>query len=150
MAQKFSRQPLKPEIFKKMPDKVKKIFDKFEKSGFEIWLVGGGVRSLLAGKPVVGPDFTTNATPDKIQKLLPDSFYENKFGTVGLEVDRQIFEITTYRTEGGYTDRRRPDKVKWGETLEEDLSRRDFTINSIVVSKQFLVDPFGGGKRLER
>lgn len=132
-----------------LPAEVKQIFAKFQQAGFEIWLVGGAVRNLLTGQPVVSPDFTTNATPGEIQRLLPRSFYDNKFGTVGLKVDDQIYEITTYRSESGYSDRRRPDAVKWGQTLEEDLSRRDFTINAIVVNKQFLIDPFAGRKDLD-
>ena len=132
-----------------LPTGVKRIFDQFKQAGFEIWLVGGGVRNLLTGQPIVNPDFTTNATPEEIQKLLPGSFYDNKFGTVGIPVGDEVYEVTTYRTERNYTDKRHPDQVEWGQTLAEDLSRRDFTINAMVVGPDLnLIDPFAGKKDL--
>jgi len=128
---------------------VKQIFAKFQQAGFDIWLVGGAVRNLLTGRPIVNPDFTTNATPEQIQQLFPDSFYDNKFGTVGLKVDDQIYEITTFRTEGRYSDRRRPDQVAWGQSLAEDLQRRDFTINAMVIGPDSkLIDHFGSQEDL--
>src|SRR3989338_1149969 len=128
---------------------VKQIFAKFQQAGFEIWLVGGAVRNLLTGQPIVNPDFTTNATPEQIQQLFPDSFYDNKFGTVGLKVDDQIYEITTFRTEGRYSDRGRPDQVAWGQSLAEDLQRRDFTINAMVIGPDSkLIDHFGSQEDL--
>src|SRR3989344_6045570 len=114
----------------KLPDPINHFLLKFDHAGFDIWLVGGGVRNLLTGKPITNPDFTTSATPEQIQQLFPDSFYENTFGTVGIPMGQEVYEVTTYRTEHSYTDKRHPDEVKWGKTLEEDLSRRDFTINS--------------------
>jgi len=103
----------------------------------------------LLGKKIVDPDFTTNATPEEIQKLFPDSFYDNQFGTVGIKIGDEVFEITTYRTEQGYSDRRHPDKVSWGKTLEEDLSRRELTISSVAVgpnknNQLEIVDLYGG------
>lgn len=142
-------------IFKgKIPQRVTKVFKKFEENGYEIWLVGGAVRNLLMGKKIVDADFTTNATPEQIQELYPDSFYDNSFGTVGVPMEGEIkkpeiFEITTYRTETGYSDRRRPDKVKWGKSLEEDLKRRDFTINAVVIGKNKIIDPFKGREDLK-
>src|SRR3989344_1311658 len=153
----------------KLPDKIVEIFQLFHKHGYEIWLVGGGVRNLLMDKPFGDVDFTTDATPEEIQKLFPESFYDNAFGTVGVPMAQQsvassqesapeIYEITTYRTEQGYTDKRRPDEVKWGKSLEEDLARRDFTINAMafkVQSSKFkvqnleLTDPFDGQKDLK-
>ncbi len=117
----------------KLPVAVKTIFSKFTKAGFEIYLVGGGVRSWLTNQKIRNCDFTTNAKPEEIQKLFPDSFYDNAFGTVGIRFDKEIYEITTYRTERGYADRRHPDQVQWGQTLAEDLKRRDFTINAMVI-----------------
>ncbi|MBI4035120.1 MAG: HDIG domain-containing protein, partial [Candidatus Chisholmbacteria bacterium] len=125
----------------------------------DIWLVGAAVRHLLTHQPITNPDFTTSATPDQIQLLFPDSFYDNAFGTVGIPIDDEVYEVTTYRTERGYSDRRRPDKVTWGQTLEEDLSRRDFTINAMVIGidhsppatshvQLMFVDPFSGQKDL--
>ncbi|OGM18834.1 hypothetical protein A2686_02230 [Candidatus Woesebacteria bacterium RIFCSPHIGHO2_01_FULL_38_10] len=119
-----------------LPKKVKQIIKNLEEKGVEIYIVGGAVRDILMAKLVYDWDFTTNATPDTIQKLFPDSFYDNKFGTVGIpsEVEgERSYEITTFRTEHGYSDARRPDKVEWGKTLEEDLKRRDFTINAMAL-----------------
>src|SRR3990170_7841699 len=121
----------------KLPDSVIEIIRKFKKKEFEIYIVGGAVRDVLMDKPVYDWDFTTNAIPSEILSLLPkEAYYTNEFGTVGLpgreEKDRP-YEITTFRTEHGYSDFRRPDKVFWGKTLEEDLSRRDFTINALAL-----------------
>jgi len=138
-----------------LPNKVEKVLEIFEKEGFEIYIVGGAVRDLITKRPVDDWDFTTNATPKQIQKLLPDSFYDNKFGTIGISYDdfENPFEITTFRTEHGYSDARRPDKVKWGKTLEQDLKRRDFTINALALQKvngdHKIVDNFDGEKDLK-
>lgn len=138
----------------KLPKATKTVFEKFQKGGFEIYLVGGAVRDLLIGKKVHDCDFTTNARPKEIQKIFPESFYDNVFGTVGIPLKKEIYEITTYRTERGYTDRRHPDKVSWGNKLEEDLKRRDFTINAMVIGprkdgKLEFIDLFGGEKDLK-
>ena len=120
-----------------IPPEILTIYKKFQKSGFEIYLVGGCVRNLLMKKAVKDWDFTTSATPEQILALFPEGFYDNKFGTVGLTIEisgrKQIAEVTTFRTEHGYSDRRRPDVVKWGKTVEEDLARRDLTINAIAL-----------------
>lgn len=145
-----------------LPEEVTKIIKTFEKKSLEIYIVGGAVRDILLGKMAVDWDFTTNATPEKIKKLLPNSFYDNKFGTVGLESNEGLkpFEITTYRTEHGYSDSRRPDKVAWGKTLDEDLRRRDFTINAMAlrlaplvqqtISDAHIIDPFDGQNDLKK
>ena len=148
-----------------LPDFVLKIINKFEKAGFEIYIVGGAVRDLLTKRVVDDWDFTTNATPEEIRKIFPDSFYDNEFGTVGIshESSPNPYEITTFRTEHGYSDARRPDKVEWGKSLEEDLMRRDFTINAMALrlvslaqarrSKPVtceLVDPFNGQEDLDK
>ena len=132
-----------------IPSEIIDIYNKFKKSGFEIYLVGGCVRNLLIEKSVKDWDFTTNAKPEDILKLFKDGFYDNKFGTVGVpeEIDgkKHVVEITTFRTEHGYSDRRRPDKVQWGKTIEEDLSRRDFTANAIALKlPDIIVDPYNG------
>lgn len=119
-----------------LPKSVQEIMNLFKDKGFEIYVVGGAVRDLLMGKESNDWDFTTNATPDEMLSFLPsDAYYTNSFGTVGLpNEDGEPFEITTFRTEhGGYSDNRRPDEVKWGKTLEEDLCRRDFTINAMGI-----------------
>ena len=135
-----------------VPDQVKEILDRFEKSGFEIYIVGGVVRDILLDKPLYDWDFTTNATPEQILELYPDAFYDNKFGTVGIENKDggRPFEITTFRTDHGYSDSRHPDKVAWGSHLQEDLLRRDFTINAMAISPQMeLIDLHGGQEDLK-
>lgn len=155
-----------------LPTEVKKIIKTLQKNRFEAYVVGGAVRDLLTGKPVYDWDFTTNAKPEEIQELFEDSFYDNKFGTVGVAGkhlksqfklkdesvdDKAVYEITTFRTESGYSDRRRPDKVEWGENLEEDLARRDFTINAMAIKcfesddNDFeIIDPFKGQEDLKK
>jgi len=148
----------------KIPKQVIEVLQKIEESGFEAYIVGGCVRFLLmAEKNAEGPsdwDVTTNATPDEVQKIFPDSFYENDFGTVGVKTEpffekgkegreHDVIEVTTYRIESKYSDRRRPDEVKFAKTLKEDLSRRDFTMNALALKitneKKFeIVDLFGG------
>lgn len=141
----------------KLPDYVNKILDKFEKEGYEIYVVGGAVRDLVMGKMIDDWDFTTNATPEEILKIFPDGFYDNKFGTVGIshESSENPYEITTFRKEYGYSDKRRPDKVVWGKTLEQDLKRRDFTINAMALAKKAkgeyeIIDPYDGKKDIKK
>ncbi len=116
-------------------------------AGFEASLVGGCVRDLLAGGQPVDWDIATSAPPEETAALFPGSVWENRFGTVTLDG----IEITTYRSESGHADRRRPDAVAWGRSLRDDLSRRDFTINAIAwvpvdLSRRRgrVVDPFFG------
>ncbi len=125
----------------KLPISVLATMQKFADADAEIYIVGGAVRDILSGVTVDDWDFTTNLAPEEILKLFPEnSFYDNNFGTVGVKIytdiedDKyEIYEITTFRTESNYSDRRRPGKVEWGKTLEEDLQRRDFTINSLAL-----------------
>jgi len=119
-----------------IPFKVKEIIDTFVKTGFETYIVGGAVRDILMNKSVYDWDFTTNATPEQILKIFKDAYYTNEFGTVGTpseEESERPYEITTFRTEHAYSDFRRPDKVEWGKTLEEDIKRRDFTVNAMAL-----------------
>lgn len=135
----FQRKLLPTEI-DLFPTQTRDIFERFQRAGKSIYLVGGGVRNILAGNVPINCDFTTNAVPDEILQILADlnPFYDNPYGTVSFAfVDesgsRQVYEITPFRTEQGYSDKRRPDVVKWGDSLLEDLKRRDFTINAIVM-----------------
>ncbi len=139
-----------------VPEAVGKVARGLRKAGFEAYLVGGCVRDMIIGRTPKDWDVTTNATPEDIQKIFPDSFYENDFGTVGVKTGSEdprlhIVEVTPYRTESEYTDKRRPDKVEWGKSLEEDLARRDFTINAIAYddSKGHIVDPYNGQKDIK-
>lgn len=152
-----------------IPSFVKDLVKHFQKNNYSLYLVGGCVRDLLLRRPVKDWDFTTNATPEQILEMFPDGFYDNSFGTVGLPAEvliksgieieenkrNQVLEVTTFRTEHGYSDRRHPE-VSWGKTIEEDLERRDFTINAIALeikddqAQPALIDPFGGQQDIER
>jgi len=140
-----------------LPKSVTDVMNLFGKNKYEIYIVGGAVRDLLMGKDATDWDFTTNATPDEMLQFLPaDAYYTNAFGTVGLPQEEGTpFEITTYRTEhGGYSDNRRPDEVRWGTTLEEDLKRRDFTVNALALKNEDnstveIIDLFDGQKDIE-
>lgn len=123
----------------KLNKDVKVVLGKISGAGYEVAVVGGATRDILESREPSDWDLTTNAKPEEILKLFPKAFYNNTFGTVGIALDSKKIEITTYRTEEGYSDRRHPDKVRWGKTLEEDLSRRDFTINAIAI-------PYSSGK----
>ncbi|MBI3576678.1 CCA tRNA nucleotidyltransferase [Candidatus Gottesmanbacteria bacterium] len=135
----------------KLPQPAQKVIDTIKIAGFEAYAVGGSVRDLMMGRATKGWDFTTNAKPEEILKLFPDSFYDNQFGTVGVKIKdpEDVYEITPFRKEGSYTDHRHPDKIVWGKTIEDDLSRRDFTINSIAYDGKNLIDPFDGQKDIE-
>lgn len=135
----------------KLPEKIKKLMQIFVDSSAEIYLVGGAVRDSLMKRKVKDWDFATNLTPDQMKKLFPkNSFYNNNFGTFSVVAGKDVFEITTYRTEQGYSDSRHPDKVKWGKSLKEDLMRRDFTVNAMAVDiSGKIIDPYFGQKDLK-
>lgn len=138
-----------------IPREILSVAHTLTQVGFEAYFVGGCVRDLLIGRDPLDWDITTNATPDEISPLFEETFYENEFGTVGVvtqsEDPRQkVVEITTFRTETAYSDKRRPDRVEFSSSLEEDLKRRDFTINAIALSatenpkESDFFDPFEG------
>ena len=134
---------------------IELILVKITKAGFEVAIVGGAVRDLLRKEKVTGWDLTTNATPEELLKIFKEAHYTNRFGTVLVPASGgEIIEVTTYRSEEGYSDARHPDKVVWGKTLEEDLKRRDFTINAIALrftggKLGEIVDLFGGQSDLK-
>ena len=150
-----------------VPKEILNIAEKLQKSrlpagrqGFSAYLVGGCVRDLILSQKDLSRaepkdwDIATDAKPDEIQKIFPDNVYENNFGTVGVKTNSKnptlkIIEITTFRLEGKYSDKRHPDEIKFAKTIEEDLSRRDFTINALALSlaermAREIIDPFGG------
>lgn len=151
-------------MIEKIPSHVIKAIELFQKNSYEIFLIGGSVRNLMLNLPVKDWDFTTNATPEQILALYPDGFYDNKFGTVGVPIEledgKTLYEITTYRTESGFSNNRHPETVSWGKTIEEDLSRRDFTVNAIALALELktknqslttkLIDPYNGQQDLEK
>ena len=116
----------------KIPKEVGFVVRELEKHGFKAYVVGGCVRDLLLGREPEDWDVATEAAPEEIQKICPENFYENKFFTVTVRTksdDPKLkeIEVTTFRSDHKYTDRRRPGEVKYAKTIEEDLSRRDFT-----------------------
>jgi len=146
-----------------IPLEVLEIIKKLNQDDFETYIVGGCVRDLIISKTKElkkDPkdwDITTNAKPEQIQKLFPDSVYENEFGTVLIKTNSEnpnlkIIEVTTFRKEGKYSDKRHPDKIEFAKTIEEDLGRRDFTVNAMAMkiedSQHTLIDPFNGQKDL--
>ncbi len=139
-----------------IPKEVSHVTNTLTKGGFEAYLVGGCVRDLFLGEKPKDWDVATNAKPDEIVSLFPKTFYENSFGTVsvvqeGVEDESlKVVEITPYRTEGAYLDKRRPESVSFSEKIEDDLSRRDFTINALAysVEKDELLDLYNGRKDL--
>ncbi len=137
-----------------IPESVERILEALENSGFEAFLVGGCVRDLILNKKPKDWDITTNANPEEMQEIFPDSFYENKFGTVGVKTEDadetlKVIEITPYRLESEYSDNRHPDTVTFSKNIKDDLSRRDFTINAMALSKGHLVDLYKGQEDLE-
>lgn len=134
-----------------IPKEVSRVTEALEKADFEAYLVGGCVRDILLGKTPKDWDITTNARPEQIEELFEETFYNNDFGTVGIvqktdDPSLKVIEVTPYRTETTYSDARRPDSVEYSDSLEEDLQRRDFTMNAIAynVSRETLTDPYKG------
>ncbi len=139
-----------------IPKEVKSVLEKLRKKKHEAYIVGGCVRDALRGFEPLDWDVATNAKPEEITKIFPKSFADNKFGTVTVltkSKDKPLkeVEITPFRTEEKYTDKRHPDKVEWAKTIKEDLSRRDFTINAIAMDLDGnIIDHFNGKKDLEK
>lgn len=128
------------------------LFERIEKSGFEAYFVGGCVRDYILGKEIADIDIATSATPQEVQKIFPKTIDVGiEHGTVVVIWEQETYELTTFRTDGEYSDFRRPSDVTFIRNLKEDLKRRDFTMNSIAMDKEgHLVDPFHGQKAIER
>ncbi|HLR21457.1 MAG TPA: HD domain-containing protein [Tissierellaceae bacterium] len=137
-----------------IPEYVNKIIGKLEDHNYKAFIVGGSVRDLILGKEPSDFDITTNAKPDEIEEVFKDYttiLVGKEFGTVAVVQEEDNIEITTYRTEGEYIDGRRPSEVVFTSNLEEDLSRRDLTINAMAYNESIgLIDPFNGRKDLEK
>lgn len=156
-----------------LPQEVQSVLKKLQSAGFEAYAVGGCVRDVLLKKEPADWDVATSAKPEEIQRVFPKSFYANRFGTVTIltgSADHNLkeIEVTTYRTDASYSDKRHPDEVKFTSEIKDDLSRRDFTINAmalnsiglgaspkqakheIIIDEMRIIDPFGGLKDLDQ
>ena len=133
---------------KRIPKPALRVLETLEKSGYEAYLVGGCVRDLLLGKKPNDWDMTTNAHPEEILDLFEGYAVGTglQHGTVTVVLNGYPFEVTTYRVDGEYTDHRHPDAVRFTENLREDLSRRDFTINSMAMDRKGMVKDYFGGQ----
>lgn len=132
-----------------IPKEVGETIKSLNDAGFEAYAVGGCVRDFILGREPYDWDITTSAKPEEIQKIFKKSVYENEFGTVAINTESsdpklKIIEITTYRIEEKYTDKRHPDSVKFTSKLKDDLARRDFTVNAIAYDGKKFIDSFGG------
>lgn len=129
-----------------IPEQAKFIIETIREAGFEAYVVGGCVRDSLMGRVPEDWDITTSAEPEQVKALFRRTIDTGiQHGTVTIMLDRQGFEVTTYRVDGKYEDNRHPKEVTFTPSLEEDLKRRDFTINAMAYSEEDgLVDLFGG------
>ncbi len=138
-----------------LPAAVRSLLDDLRGAGQAAYLVGGSLRDSLLGRVPSDWDLTTDARPERIQAIFPGSLYENRFGTVVVRRDGVACEITTFRRDFASPDHRHPERVEFGETIDEDLARRDFTVNAMAwggppAGEPAFVDMFGGRADLER
>lgn len=133
-----------------LPTYIDDFIKVFRKNGYQIFIVGGAVRDLILKKPLTNWDFATSASPNDILKLFPDAFYHNVYGTVSVPLKGKnvILEVTPFRKESKYDDLRHPSCIEWARTIEEDLKRRDFTINAMAYDGSNIMDPFDGQKHI--
>ena len=136
-----------------LPAETEALLSKIEEAGYKGYVAGGAVRDLLRGIAPTDFDIATSAVPDETEKIFADCKtldIGKKFGTITVFWHGEPYEITTFRAESGYTDGRRPSAVSFGESIEEDLKRRDFTINAMALGRDGLKDPFGGRDDLQK
>jgi tRNA nucleotidyltransferase/poly(A) polymerase len=139
----------------RIPSPVQAILEVLRDDGRAAYVVGGSLRDILIGRTPADWDLATDARPEVLQTLFPGALYQNTFGTVAVHRDGVQYEITTFRRDHAYADFRRPHRVEFGTTIEEDLARRDFTVNALAWgavpgAADTLIDPFGGRADLER
>lgn len=136
----------------KIPRSILQIIQKFEKNGFECYVVGGSVRDNLLHRKISDFDLCTNALPEQTMVLFDHTIPTGiKHGTITIVIDGQFVEVTTFRKEGEYTDHRHPDQVRFVKDLRSDLARRDLTINAMAYSPKLgYIDPFGGMEDLKK
>ena len=136
-----------------LPDYIQICIDALEKAGFQAWAVGGCVRDALLGLTPNDYDLCTDALPEQTEAVFAGYnliLNGKKHGTVGVILDNNVVEITTFRTEGDYKDNRHPEWVEFVPDISQDLARRDFTVNAMAYSpKRGFADPFGGREDLK-
>lgn len=136
-----------------LPENVGFILERLKKNGYEAYLVGGCIRNILLGIEPKDYDFTTNASPEEIISSFPECTTVAtgiRFGTVTVVIEKEPYEITTYRVDGEYNDNRRPNEVAFTKSLSEDLKRRDFTVNALAYNPdEGVIDLFGGADDLK-
>lgn len=135
----------------RIPEKAEIILHTLEEAGYEAYVVGGCVRDSILGRSPDDWDITTSAKPEEVKALFRRTVDTGLIhGTVTVMLDKEGFEVTTYRVDGEYEDGRHPKEVSFTASLEEDLKRRDFTINAMAYNpKRGLVDLFGGVQDME-
>lgn len=134
-------------------DKGYNIAKILEDKGYKAYLVGGCVRDYILGRKINDVDITTDATPDQIQEVYKDYRqidFGKKFGTIKILHDDEEFEITTFRIEDDYKDNRHPSSVKFSKEIDDDLKRRDFTINAMTLRNKKIYDPFNGRADIDK
>jgi len=137
-----------------VPGAVRELLQTLWSAGFAAYVVGGSLRDAIIGRPAEDWDLATNARPDQLLELFPGSIYENAFGTVAVRHEHTTYEVTTFRSDHDYADFRRPHRIEFGDTIEVDLARRDFTINAMAwgaapADEPALVDPYAGRRDIE-
>ncbi len=152
----MTKASIDPKTFS-IPADVSRVTSVLQDNGYEAYIVGGCVRDLFLGRTPNDWDVTTNARPEQIQPLFEETFYENDFGTVGVVTESEdatlkVIEVTPYRTESEYTDKRRPDSVEFSTDIHDDLQRRDFTVNAMALDPKTgeFIDIFGGIEDLHK
>lgn len=129
-----------------IPEKVKFIIDRFKNNNYEAFIVGGSVRDSLLNRKVNDYDITTNALPSITKSLFDKTIPTGiKHGTITILIDKESFEVTTYRIDGEYIDNRKPKEVIFVSDIEKDLSRRDFTINALAYNPDFGIKDYFNG-----
>jgi tRNA nucleotidyltransferase (CCA-adding enzyme) len=145
------RQGREPLASPPIPAPVRTLLDRLWAAGHAAYVVGGSLRDALLDRAAADWDLATDARPERLLELFPEATYENTFGTVGVPLGRDLFQITTFRIDHDYADHRRPHRVEFGDSIELDLGRRDFTVNAMAWGAEApdgrgagWVDPFGG------
>jgi tRNA nucleotidyltransferase/poly(A) polymerase len=132
-----------------IPAAVRDLLAALREAGHAAYVVGGSLRDVVLGRRPADWDLASDALPERVVELFPGSLYENRFGTVAVRRDGEVFEITTFRSDHEYADFRRPHRVEFGDSIELDLARRDFTVNAMAWGARpgapdALLDPYEG------